>query len=135
MSQDLSFVKQAVNKGFKSPLDWSWLPHFATIEVISLPKFKAADSSQSGERTVDLAKMVVCGEQIFDHAGGRVTRRSAANKPVKWTQVPLIVKLVKLCLMELQHQIDKQNQQAAFENTEEDDEYRQLAVFLFSLSN
>lgn len=90
------------------------------IGVISLSELlKSFISGKHG----DLATLVVQGEEVFEAGAVRQTRRQAAGKQRKYTQIPLIVKLVKLCLFELQNQIDKLKQQAAFEDTLEDDEY------------
>jgi len=74
-----------------------------------------------------LMMMTVNGDQIVQKqaAGKRVTRSQAANNPVVYKQIPLIVKLYKILLSETQLQIDRANnvhdEITASDGSEDDD--------------
>ena len=49
--------------------------------------------------------MMVAGDMI--HSEGRQTRSARRNNPQQWTQVPLLAKLLKLLINEIQNLIEE----------------------------
>merc|ERR1712029_281350 len=76
---------------------------------------------QHGVTTNDsrLGEMVVAGDMI--HSEGRVTRSARRNNPQQWTQVPLLAKLLKLLINEIENLIEENNDDAESEEDGEDD--------------
>ena len=62
---------------------------------------------QHGVTTNDsrLGEMMVAGDMI--HSEGRVTRSARRNNPQQWTQVPLLAKLLKLLINEIENLIEE----------------------------
>ena len=62
---------------------------------------------QHGVTTSDarLGEMMVPGDMI--HSEGRVTRSARRNNPQQWTQVPLLAKLLKLLINEIENLVEE----------------------------
>ena len=72
--------------------------------------------------------LIVPGDQIIYHQAGQSvshrTRSKTSKHPEQWTRVPLVVKLFKILVLELQNQINtrKELEDDALFNSDDDDE-------------
>merc|ERR1712183_532072 len=66
-----------------------------------------------------LTEITVRGDQVFSE--GRSTRSSRQNKPEQWTEVPLLAKLLKLLINEIQNVLEEAADQD--DESDEDDEW------------
>jgi len=66
-----------------------------------------------------LTEITVKGDQIFSE--GRSTRSNRQNKPEQWTEVPLLAKLLKLLINEIQNVLEE-NADIGESDDEDDDE-------------
>lgn len=70
--------------------------------------------------------MVVPGDQIIYHQPGQAishrTRSKTSRQPEQWTRVPLVVKLFKILVLELQNQINTRKELEEDANFDDDDD-------------
>jgi hypothetical protein len=73
--------------------------------------------------------LIVPGDQIIYHQSGQTishrTRSKTSKQPEQWTRVPLVVKLFKILVLELQNQINTRKEleeDANFDDDDDDDE-------------
>merc|ERR1712129_548201 len=63
--------------------------------------------------------------------GGRSTRSSRQNKPEQWTEVPLLAKLLKLLINEIQNVMEEA---ADLDESDDDDEWKVIVRTVMPLS-
>ncbi len=63
-----------------------------------------------------LNEITVRGDEVFTENGGPRTRSARATRPEQWTSVPLLAKIFKLLLVEMNSQLEVN------EDSEEDDD-------------
>jgi hypothetical protein len=70
--------------------------------------------------------LIVPGDQIIYHQPGQTishrTRSKSSKQPEQWTRVPLVVKLFKILVLELQNQINTRKELEEESNFLDDDE-------------
>jgi len=70
--------------------------------------------------------LIVPGDQIIYHQSGQTishrTRSKTSKQPEQWTRVPLVVKLFKILVLELQNQINTRKELEEDANFNDDDE-------------
>ena len=73
--------------------------------------------------------LIVPGDQIIYHQSGQTishrTRSRTSKQPEQWTRVPLVVKLFKILVLELQNQINTRKEleeDAIFNDNDDDDD-------------
>ena len=73
--------------------------------------------------------LVVPGDQVIYHQAGQTishrTRSKSSKQPEQWTRVPLVVKLFKILVLELQNQINTRKEledEADFDDDEDEDD-------------
>lgn len=71
---------------------------------------------------VRLQDIQVQGDQIIPQNGGIRTRSKAAQEPVQWTSVPILVKMYKLLINELSSQIESNLSTQASNGDDRDDD-------------
>src|SRR5271167_3985022 len=70
--------------------------------------------------------LIVPGDQIIYHQTGQSishrTRSKTSKQPEQWTRVPLVVKLFKILVLELQNQINTRKELEEDMNFDDDDD-------------
>ncbi len=91
------------------------------VSLMALAKLLQYGVNNNDDR---LNEITVRGEEVFTESstGGPRTRSARAAQPEQWTSVPLLAKIFKLLLMEMNNQMELNEDSEEDEDEEEDDE-------------